>query len=611
MNWKPTWVLLAAGAALLAFILLVEHPLRVRREHLATRRILPGLNPAAVTNVLVQPWRQPAIQVCRDGSGSNSWRLCRPISYPARREFIAALLNGLARLEWLDCMAGGELTSRPNAQAEFGFTKPSFTLLLQDSASETRLEVGANWPFGDRVYLQVVGNPSIYLADSEILKWIPPDIDLWRDPALLDLAHLSYQSLHVRAAGQEFDLTRDPTNHLWFLTKPLARADTPKIDDLLSQLQSMRVSLFVTDDPQADLEPYALQDSAATPQLALSFLRGTNTVACLQVGGTLTNWTNLAYARRDHPSNIVALPREPLRPWLAPYTNFLDQHFVSLSPSLIDSISVRGDDSFTVLKQTNGQWRVEADKTSFPADTQLMADWLAAFTNVPTAIVKTVVTDFSPYGLVHPALQYTLRFSGASGSQALAQVDFGLDTNGLVFERRQGEDCVNSLAPGDYFRLPCVSWQLRDRAVWNFDPSNVVSVTVHQKGGLLKYLRDPDGNWTYAPGCANQVNINSPSLSECIFRLGRLRAVYWDGLGESGLERFGFQQEDHAVELEIKRGGTMQTLRIQFGARSPYLHPYASVVKDGRRLIFEFPDDLYENLVQPNLTVLTARDNFR
>jgi hypothetical protein len=615
MNWKPTWVLLAAAAVMLAFIVLVEHPRRARAERLASRFVLPGLNPAAVTNILVEPWGQPAIQVLRDGSASNSWHLRRPIAYPARGDYVAALLGQLARLEWLDCMTEAELKDRPSAQEDYGFAQPRFTLLLQDAASETRLEVGNLAPYGDRVYLQVVGNPSIYLADSDILKWILPDKNSWRDPALLDLAHLPYQCLQVRSAGQEFDLARDPTNHLWFLTKGslVARADTPKIDALLAQLQSMRVSGFVNDDPQADLEPFALQDSAATPELALSFLRGTNTVAGLQMGATLTNWTNLAFARRGHPGNIVAVAREPLRPWLAPYTNFLDQHFVSLPPSLVDSIAVRGDgdDPFTVQKQSNGQWRVAVGKTDFPADTELMADWLAALTNVPTAIVKTVVTDFSPYGLVHPALQYTILFSPVAGPPALAQLEFGLNTNGQVFERRLGEDPVNSISPADYFRLPRASWQLRDRTIWNFDPSNVLGVTVLQKGGVLKYLHDPDGNWTYAPGSANQFNLDSAALSECIFRLGRLRAVYWDGVGDRDLERFGFQKEDHRVELAVKNGGKIETLAIQFGARSPYWHPYASVVRDGQRLIFEFPVDLYENLVQSNLTVLSVRLNPR
>jgi len=611
MNWKPTWVLLAVAAMLLAFIVLVEHPLRVRKERLANRLILPGFNPAAVTNVLVQPWDQPAIQAVRDGSGSNGWRLTRPISYPAHSEYVAGLLDILAQLEWLDCVTEAELTNRPNAQEEFGFAKPRFTLLLQGSAPDSRLEVGQLGPYGDRVYLQVVGNPLIYLADSRLLNWIPPNNYGWRDPALLDLAHVSFQSLQVRAAGKELiELTREPASHLWFMTKPLsARANAAKIDVLLGQLQTMSVNNFITDDPQPDLETYALQDSATTPELALSFLRGTNTVAGLRVGGSLTN-TNLAFARRDHPGNIVTVAKEPLRPWLAPYTNFLDQHFISLPPSLIESISVRGDDTFTVQKQTNGQWQVVADKT-FPADALFMTDWLAGFTNVPAEIFKTVVTDFSPYGLVHPALQYTLRFPPDAGARADAQLDFGVNTNGQVFERRLGEDFVNSVSPGDYYRLPRASWQLRDRSVWSFDPTNVLSVTVHQRGGLLKYLCDPDGNWTYAPNSISQVSINSASLKECIFRLGQLRAIYWDGVGESGLERFGFQKEDHAVDLEIKRGGKIETLRIQFGARSPYLHPYASVVRDGQRLIFEFPADLYENLVRPNLTVLTARINSR
>jgi hypothetical protein len=45
---------------------------------------------------------------------------------------------------------------------------------------------------------------------------------------------------------------------------------------------------------------------------------------------------------------------------------------------------------------------------------------------------------------------------------------------------------------------------------------------------------------------------------------------------------------------------------LEFGARSPYSHPYASVVRDGQRLIFEFPVDLFENFVEPDLSIATA-----
>jgi len=424
---------------------------------------------------------------------------------------------------------------------------------------------------------------------------------------LLNLTNLSFQTLRVRAAGNEFDLERDATNHLWFMRHPLAaRADTSKINDLLSRLQTLSVSAFTNDNPPADLDLYGLQTSDTTPELALSFLDRTNLVAGLQMGRSLTNYTNYAFARRHDPGNIVVVAREPLKPWQAPYTNFLDQHFISLSPSLVESITVQGDDDFVVRKKTNGEWLVLAGQ-SFPADAALMEYWLAGLTNVPTEIVKTVVTDFSPYGLTNPALQYTVRFVPEAGAQTDARIEFGTNQTGHVFERRLGEDPVNTLNPGDFDRLPRVSWQMRDRQVWSFASSNVLSVTVHQLGGTLSYLRDPDGNWTYAPGFNSQVAINSPALEECVFRMGQLRAIYWDALGDSPQDRFGFAKTSHEVEFEVKHGATNEIFRIQFGERSPLIHPYASVVRNGQRLVFELPADLYGNLVEPNLTLPTTR----
>ena len=54
------------------------------------------------------------------------------------------------------------------------------------------------------------------------------------------------------------------------------------------------------------------------------------------------------------------------------------------------------------------------------------------------------------------------------------------------------------------------------------------------------------------------------------------------------------------------KGGQLETNTIQFGKPSPHLHPYASVLRDGRRLIFEFPVDLYANLVTSYLGIPPA-----
>jgi hypothetical protein len=604
MNWKPTWVLLAAAAVVLAFIVLLEHPLRQERLRQTSRAVLPGFNPLSVTNIEIHPWGQPVIVARR--AGDDRWRMTQPISYPARGDYITAFLGMLSKLEWQDRITEAELKDRPDAQKEFGFTEPLFSLVLQGTTPTRRLEIGAISALGDQVYLYVAGTSSMDLATTDLLRLIPREKNQWRDLSLLDLTNISFQTLRVRAAGQELEFQRDPTNHLWFMDLPeKARADTARLDDLLGRLQQIQISAFVNDDAKADLEQYALQNSPQTPEFVLSFLQGTNLVAALQVGASPSNHLDLAYARRLDPSNIVAVARAPLRAWQDAYTNFIDQHLISVPPALVESIEARGDNSFTVQKQSNGQWQVLAG-TNFPADALLMEFWLAGLTNIPTEIEKTVVTDFSIYGLTRPALRYTLKFAAEGGSPPPVQIDFGAVTNDRVFERRADELFVNTISANDFDRLPRLSWQLRDRSIWSFDSSNVISITVHQLGATRKYLRDPEGEWTFAPGYHSPPYINSPSMEEGTHRIGQLRAIYWDAVGNDHLERFGFAQIDHSLEFAVKRPDRVETLRLEFGVRSPYQHPYASVVRDGQRLVFEFPVDLYENFVVPDFSLPAA-----
>ncbi len=414
MNWKSTGILLAAAAVLFAFIWLVDRPIRQQRLRQASRIILPGFDPASVNSVAIKPRGANEIHAGRMDQPNDLWRMTQPISYPAQGAPILALLDTLARLEWQERISAGELKDQPDAQEKFGFTQPQFEVSLQGSGAPHQILIGQSSALGDQVFLEVVGNPDIYLVSAAWLPLIPLDKDQWRDLSLLNPARLPYQSIQVRSPGRGFELERDPTNRLWLMKKPVtARADTARINELLQRLQGLRVRQFVSDDPRADLELYGLQTSPQTPELDLSFWRGSNLTAELQVGASPTNQPGLAFARRQAPGNVVVIEREALRPWQGAYTNFLDYHFISLSPDCIGAIAVQGEGRFAVQKQTNGQWQVRAE-TTFPADAGLMRDWLASFTNIQTQIEKTVATDLAPYGLTNPLLQYTLQADGGA-----------------------------------------------------------------------------------------------------------------------------------------------------------------------------------------------------
>jgi hypothetical protein len=598
---------LTLAGALLALIMFIEEPWREERAREASRFVLPGLDPASITRVELTPWGQKLIEARRPAARSHDWRLTQPIAYAASAAPIEGLLKALAEVQWQDRITAAELQRRPDAGSAYGFARPQYTVKLDGANGSRHLVIGATSALGDQLFVQVVGSYDIYLVSAELTNAFPRNKDHWRDTALAVLGAPPVDGIQVRSLGRGFEAQRDPATHLWQMKKPVqARADSPKIEHWLAQLSEIHVMWFAPEDGPYELDRFGLQAPAQMPQLELSLLRDTNTVFNLVVSSNATGLAGTAFARRGDPSNVVLIPVGNLLPWEGDSTNFLDRHMFSLPLAQLDVIEAAGDDHFTVRRQADQSWQVTATNATFPADAILMSDWLGEFTNAQLDIEKMVVADLAAYGLDKPQLVYKLQGAGGGSNQLLAQIEFGATRDGRTFERRTDESAVNVMDAAEFDRLPRVSWQMRDRRIWDFAGSNVVSVAIHQLGGDRKYLRDPNGDWTFAPGFHGPPYFNAPRLEEALYRFGQLRAVYWDGMGDDPSDHFGFKAADHRVTLEVRKGDHTETLEIEFGHRSPYRHAYAAVVKNGQRLIFEFPVDFYNGFILPEFTLPAA-----
>jgi hypothetical protein len=343
-----------------------------------------------------------------------------------------------------------------------------------------------------------------------------------------------------------------------------------------------------------DLEPYGFQP----PDLELAFGQGTNDVAFLRFGKSPTNDATQVYAWRSSHGNIVTASQDLVGLLRSPFTRFRDPHLVALEATNVHRIEVKAEENFTLERQTNGAWRITAPYVA-PADSALMADVLQNLTSLQIVeFVKDVVTDFASYGLAPAARTYILQ--GAT-NEPLAQIEFGTNQVDKVFVRRTDENSVYATRLGDSLRLPQAAYQVRDRRVWDFASSNVISVTINHKGQTQKIQRTAAGSWALAPG--SQGTVETASFEETLLRLGQLRAESWAARGEEQLPRYGFAEKDHKITLELMNGDAARTLTLSFGRLSPLYRPYATTVLDGQTLIFEFPSRLFAD-VQRDLSLV-------
>ena len=586
MNSKSTWVWIAIAAVLFAAIVGVEKFGQKPAPTLLP--LLPDFRAAGVTSVQLGLGDQLEIQAVRTNGG---WQIIKPISYPAQTASLETLLLVLEHLGPAVTISGAEVRQRKDADQEFGFAKPQATLTLKGKDEVKTILIGSYTAPGDQVYVRVVGAEGVYVVDAGLLKMLPRKTDDWRDTALADLGRLQFDRLSVSNTVAALELQRDPSNHLWRLTRPMsARADSQRIHLSLQKLNATRVTRFVTDDPKADLDTFGLN----TPDLELALARDTNSVATYQFGRSPTNDSTQVFARRVGFSTIVTVPNDFLELWRAPLNQFRDPLVVSFARP-VDQIEFAGGEPFTVQRSASNSWRIV--QATFPVDAGLVADLITALSNLRIEQFKDSITeaDLPGFGLAAPSRQITISSTitnaGAATNLVLAALSFGTAREDKIAVRRADENPVYTIGLADYEKLPAFPWQLRERQLWSFSENDVVRLVIQHDGQRRELRRAGTNAWSFAPG--SQGIINAFAVEETVHRYGDLAATAWVGRGDENRARFGFTTNSATLTFELKNG-TKQT--VEFGGMSPGAdsYRYAAVKLEGENWIFELSKALHE-----------------
>jgi len=552
-------------------------------------KVVPNLKPSAVESIQITLTNSAELLAERTGSG---WTLTKPLSYPAQAASIEVLLARLERLTPATSIRMEELKNRPKADEEFGFANPQASILIQQQGDQRiRLLLGGKTAPGDQFFLQVVGAENVYVIDADVLKFVPRSANDWRDRTVLDLRALGFDRIAVTNGTRIFEVQRDSTNSPWRMARPfLARADGAKIEQALEKLQNLRVTQFVSDDPKADLEALNLQPA----ELELAFSQGSNNVALLQFGKT--NNAGQVYVRRGGQNTIVTAANELVEPWRAPANDFRDLHLLVVTQP-VDAIEIRGEENFSVQRQTNDTWRVLPQ--DLPTDEASVNELISVLGGLHLEVAQGFVTEagLTNYGLAPPLRQYTFyaRADGAAGASnsVLAELQFGTNQPGKVFVRRTDESAVYSIPTNDFQRLPAGGWQLRGRRLWNFSDDDIAGATIRKDGKACQIIRKERYHWSFAPGSQGLIK-NELALEETVRGLVQVTAATWVARGYQNRARYGFHDGGLQVTLELKNG---DKATVEFGAEAPSNFEYAAVVLESQVWIFEFPWLLFRDVL--------------
>ena len=587
MNSKSTWLWIGLAALLAAVIFGLDK--LGTKPVTAPVLLLADFKADDVTSVQVTLADQSGMRAERS---NGVWQITSPVIYPAQVASIEGLLGVLEHLTPATIIPPNEVRQRPNADEEFGFVNAQATLTLQTRNGLRLLKIGARTAPGDQVYVQVVGVEGVYVMDTDLLRALPRKLDDWRDTGLINLSGLGFDHLTVSNATSVLELQRDPTQALWQLTRPVpARANNPRLRELLQKLHALRVTRFVTDDPKVDAAAFGLQP----PVLELTLAKHTNVIARLEFGNSPTNDSTQVFARRLGFNTIVTVPRSLLDPWQGTFNQFREPHLVAL-PTNVSQVEIRGVEPFILQRNASNGWHVVGQE--LPVDAGLVEDLVAALNRLEIAQFRDSITepDLPAYGLTTPVRQIIVSASvtNATGvtNVVLAALDFGGTNAGNIFVRRADENPVYAVAWTDFQKLPAAAWQLRARPLWSFVVGDVTRIVVQQGDRRRELLHGGTNVWVLAPGSSGVLDgVRMVAIEETAHRFGELAATAWVGHGEENRARFGFGTNGLTLTFVLKTGANYQ---IDFGGLSPENYPYAAVKLDGQAWFFEASLALYQ-----------------
>ena len=582
MKSKTTVIWFVLALSLFAFIWFFQTYLKPTAPVVTT--LLPGLRAPDVTAIQVSPVGAPEISAVRTNA---AWLLQKPLTYPAQAAAIETLVGALEKLLPATRLTAAEMPGKKNADAEFGFENPKFTIFIQAGDQRWQLLVGNKTAPGDQVFIRVVGVDGAFVTDAGWLLLLPRTASDWRDTALVDAAG-NCDWIVITNGAKAMEFRRNPTNQLWRMTRPLqARADGGRLAAALQQLRAGHVTKFVTDDPRTDLSSFGLQPA----ELDICLGRGTNLTGGVAAGKNLADNPALLYARRDGWNTVVTADRDAFAGWRGAVNEYRDPHLLNLTAPVAE-IEVHGENTFILRQRGSNDWAVVGEK--FAADTDNVQAFLKMLAGLRVSeFVKDVVTaqDLQGFGLASPTNQILLRATPGDTNSVLAHLLFGAAETNRVPVKRADEEFVYAIAPADFNNLFLfnVGWYFRDRRVWHFSETNVAQVTVSQHGRTRQLLRTGENKWSLASG---QGIINPPALEETLHRLGELTAAGWVGRNVTEPEKFGLNTNNLALTIELKTG---EKWNLDFGTELPSAQTALAVVTlSGERWAFVFPPVLYQ-----------------
>lgn len=534
MNWKTTVALFVIVFGLGLYLKFYEMNRPDTAEAAQQAQKVLNFDREKINRITIQNG-DDKIDLRRTG---DKWRLETPINDQADSSLISSLLFDLESWQKDTTISAKEIEADKNKLTEYGLTKPKMRLKLSGPGAPAEILFGKDAAFEGKMYVRFDNSKEVLIVTQTVKKAIDKKPEDFRDRRLTDLLLGQVGRVVLKTPAGEMEVQKK--NEHWDILKPLrARADDPKVNDLIAQVTNARIEQFVADD-RGDLHPYGL----AEPQGSITlFGQEDKKGQMLQIGAVPEKQKDQVYVRFTSRGFVYTLPEKIEEILKTKPDDLRDRHLVRIDTNILDRITIVGPKGKTVLARKGEDWSI-ASMNNAPANSAEVRRLVQTLQSEQvTKFVEDVASNLPKYGLDKPQVQLTFSSFASentaetkAGERPFASVAFGNVDGDNVYARVSDEPFVVAMKRTllDQIFTDPLQWQ--DSSIFKFKPEQIRRFAITTATGELSMERDEKQGWHWVKGegAINQTNVNT-----MINALANLSAVRWAGATtkEHGLDK--------------------------------------------------------------------------
>ena len=456
---------------------------------------------------------------------TGNWQLTAPFQADADGEKVNQMLDDILNKRVKQTLEVTELT-------QYGLNTPIITLSLwtgEDPPTATFL-IGKK-AINFSVYVKEKSEAYIFLIESSALDDLTKSATDLRDRSVIKfkpetVSGIQFQHTDADAASRSSAINCEKRDSTWHIVHPLeAKADAEEIEDMLSELRSLKVSTFEADGADANVPTQLKKYGLDTPRIQAQLTDKDNTYA-IDIGTSVPSETGIqerVYVKTSVYQDAIYTVSGNIHNLLNKSVfDLRDKRVIDFERTDTIHIEIRQGKETTICKKNfDNTWELETPTGKIKADADAVDDLLFGVDSLEAAaFVDDPIKGLASYGLAPPSIQVAFTQHGAEKPAVLLIGDYGQD--GTVYVKaeqstqviRVKRALIDNIAQG-------TAW-LRDKQVLKFHIDDAIRLTLTSHGETPITCQRLGTNWRLTAPV--QEDANNTAVNAIIYELDNLMA---------------------------------------------------------------------------------------